>query len=505
MSGSKESYLFIGIGGMGMAPLAGWMAHAGYSIAGYDDNLQERLRYFLEDAGVSLRDFVLSEQFVEFTAVVYSSAIQPDHPLLKAAREHGLKTLRRGEMLAKVAASKRLVAVVGSHGKTTTCGMIAHAVRQYGITANYILGGLFNDTTLPPSQYAQSDWLVAEIDESDGTIDHFSPEITVVLNVDWDHADRYSSGEMLDDAFRQLIMRTKEQVLLSVEGDLTGRFIETGVAELLTFGAHGDFDVQVGVDGRLQLGGHFPEAQIEAPIVGRFNLINGAAALAVLNLLSADLPADVLSNFCGMTRRQAVLYCDEQLTVVEDYAHHPTEIAALFECLRVMAPDHRLVVVFQPHRYSRTKQFKRAFAETLQAADELFLLPVYSAHEYVIEGGTIAELAQEFAGEPPEVLTMDPAGIRRLVESIGSKPSLVAFVGAGDIDQFGALFTSMRRSGADVTAAWCDFLKGRVSLDCVLKSDEPLANKTTMRIGGAARFYAEPANLCDLRALLRAA
>jgi len=141
----------------------------------------------------------------------------------------------------------------------------------------------------------------------------------------------------------------------------------------------------------------------------------------------------------------------------------------------------------------------------LQAADELFLLPVYSAHEYVIEGGTIAELAQEFAGEPPEVLTMDPAGIRRLVESIGSKPSLVAFVGAGDIDQFGALFTSMRRSGADVTAAWCDFLKGRVSLDCVLKSDEPLANKTTMRIGGAARFYAEPANLCDLRALLRAA
>ena len=221
MSGSKESYLFIGIGGMGMAPLAGWMAHAGYSIAGYDDNLQERLRYFLEDAGVSLRDFVLSEQFVEFTAVVYSSAIQPDHPLLKAAREHGLKTLRRGEMLAKVAASKRLVAVVGSHGKTTTCGMIAHAVRQYGITANYILGGLFNDTTLPPSQYAQSDWLVAEIDESDGTIDHFSPEITVVLNVDWDHADRYSSGEMLDDAFRQLIMRTKEQVLLSVEGDLT--------------------------------------------------------------------------------------------------------------------------------------------------------------------------------------------------------------------------------------------------------------------------------------------
>jgi UDP-N-acetylenolpyruvoylglucosamine reductase len=200
-----------------------------------------------------------------------------------------------------------------------------------------------------------------------------------------------------------------------------------------------------------------------------------------------------------------VLHCDEQLTVVEDYAHHPTEIAALFECLRSMAPDRRLVVVFQPHRYSRTKQFKRAFADILQAADQLFLLPVYAAHECVIEGGTIAEMAQEFPGEPPEVLTMNPAGIRRLVDSIGSEPSLVAFVGAGDIDQFGGLFTSMRRHGADVAAAWCDFLKDRVSSECVLKSDEPLANKTTMRIGGAARFYAEPANLCDLRALLRAA
>ena len=347
--------------------------------------------------------------------------------------------------------------------------------------------------------------MIAEVDESDGTIDHFSPEVTVVLNVDWDHADRYSSGEMLDDAFRQLIVRTKAQVLLSVEGDLTGRFIETGGAELLTFGAHGDFDVQVGGHGHLQLAGHFAAAQIEAPVVGRFNLINGAAALAVLNLLSTNLPTDVLSDFCGMTRRQTVLHCDEQLTVVEDYAHHPTEIAALFECLRSMAPDRRLVVVFQPHRYSRTKQFKRAFADILQAADQLFLLPVYAAHECVIEGGTIAEMAQEFPGEPPEVLTMNPAGIRRLVDSIGSEPSLVAFVGAGDIDQFGGLFTSMRRHGADVAAAWCDFLKDRVSSECVLKSDEPLANKTTMRIGGAARFYAEPANLCDLRALLRAA
>jgi UDP-N-acetylenolpyruvoylglucosamine reductase len=505
MPESEQSYLFIGVGGMGMAPLAGWMSRAGYSIVGYDDNLQENVRRFLDVSGVELRDFVFAEQLVGVTTVVYSSAIQVEHPLLAAAHKQGLKTLRRGEMLAEVAKTKRLIAVVGSHGKTTTSGMIAHGVRRCGVAANYILGGLFNDAAIPPSQFVDSDWLVAEVDESDGTIDHFSPEVTVVLNVDWDHADRYSSGEMLDAAFRQLIMRTKSQVLLSAEGNLTGRFIETGGAERLSFGVKGDYRVQVNQDGCLQLGGRFPDVQVESAAVGRFNQINGAAALAVLDLLSAELRVDVLSSFSGMARRQTVLHRDEQLTVMEDYAHHPTEIAALFECLRLMHPERRLVVVFQPHRYSRTKQFKRAFAEVLASADELFLLPVYAAHEPVIEGGTIADLAQEFAGEPPEVLTMDPAGLQRLVDTIGSEPSTVAFVGAGDVDQFGGFFTSMRRCRFDLHAAWRDFLKHRVSRDCVLKEDEPLANKTTMRIGGAARFYAEPSNLCDLRALLRAA
>jgi UDP-N-acetylenolpyruvoylglucosamine reductase len=490
---------------MGMAPLAGWMASAGYSIVGYDDNLQERVRRFLVEADVELHDFTFPEQFTQFTAVVYSSAIQPNHPLLAAARTQGLKILRRGEMLAEVAAAKRLIAVVGSHGKTTTSGMIAHAARHCGVQTNYIIGGLLNDPALPPSQFSESDWLVAEVDESDGTIDHFAPEVTVVLNVDWDHADRYASAAMLDGAFRQLIARTKQRVLLSSEGDLTGRFVETGGAELLTFGSTGDFRVLADVDGCLQLGGRFSEARIETPQVGRFNQINGAAALAVLSLMNADFSADVLSSFRGMARRQTVLYRDAQLTVVEDYAHHPTEIAALFDCLRAMQPERRLVVVFQPHRYSRTNQFKQAFAETLQAADQLFLLPVYAAHESELEGGRIADLAREFSGEPPEVLAMNPDGMRRLVDSIGAGPCTVAFVGAGDIDQFGGLFASMCRADFDSTAAWRDFLKDRVSPDCVLKEDEPLANKTTMRIGGAARFYAEPSNLCDLRALLSAA
>jgi UDP-N-acetylmuramate--alanine ligase len=507
MMSDVEQYLFLGVGGMGMAPLAGWMAKAGHFICGYDDNLQERVRRFLLDANVELVDFVFPEQIGKFTTVVYSSAIHADHPLLEAARERGLNTLRRGEMLSQIAASKRFIAIVGSHGKTTTSGMIAHAVRHCPVEANYILGGLFNDATIPPSQFSQSDWLIAEVDESDGTIDHFAPEMTVVLNVDWDHADRYSSAAMIDNAFRQLISRTKERVYLSSEGELSGRFIESGGAGIWTFGATGDFGVSVAADGTLELFGAFGEGRIAPPPAGRFNLINGAAALAVLKYLTDDLPADVLSSFSGMARRQTVLHCDDRMIVLEDYAHHPTEIEGLFDCLRSMALGRRLVVVFQPHRYTRTKQFKQGFADALSQADHLCLLPVYGAHEVKLEGGLIEDLVEAFGDLKPEVLGMSLAGVQELANLIESElgPCTVAFVGAGDIDQFGGVFTSMLRSGFDLDVAWVDYLGGRISPECVLKADEPLANKTTMRVGGSTRFYAEPANLCDLRALLSAA
>jgi UDP-N-acetylenolpyruvoylglucosamine reductase len=429
-----------------------------------------------------------------------------DHPILEAARKLGIATLRRGEMLAKIASSKRLIAIVGSHGKTTTSGMIAHAMRCCGVDASYILGGFFNDSALPPSFFSQSDWLIAEVDESDGTIDCFAPEVTVVLNVDWDHADRYSCASMIEGAFHQLITRTTARVLLSSDGDLRWRFIESGGAKISTFGSAGDFRVTANADGSLELGGLFTCGGIESPPTGRFNLTNGAAALAVLSLLrEGEVPCDVLSSFGGIARRQTVLHRDSSVTVVEDYAHHPTEVSALFDCLHSMEPERQLVVVFQPHRYSRTKQFKRDFADALQHADQLFLLPVYPAHEAELIGGLIEDLASEFGEQRPEVLEMNLQGLQRLVDSIKGTVSTVAFVGAGDLDQFAGVFTSMLRSEFDTAEAWTDFLRGRVSPDCVLKADEPLAKKTTMRVGGSARFYAEPSNLCDLRALLCAA
>lgn len=508
MMGPGQSYLFIGAGGMGMAPLACWMAQAGYPVFGYDAHLQERVRRWLADSGVVLEDFIFPGQISRFTTVVYSSAVAPSHPLLGAAREAAIRCLRRGEMLAEIASSKHFIAVVGSHGKTTTSGMIAHGLRHCGIEANYILGGLFADQGQAPARCVESDWLVAEVDESDGTIDAFSPDITLVLNVDWDHADRYGEAAKLVEAFTHLLGRTKQTVLLpeSLRIDATG----SAVLER--------FD---GTAARLGL---------QSPPPGRFNQVNADAAARVLELFGAPLKADTLSSFPGMARRQSILYRDAGLTVVEDYAHHPTEIDALVDCLKENEPDQRLVLVFQPHRYSRTRQFKAAFATALQAADQVFLLPVYGAHESPLEGGATADLAQAFGGESPVQLPMSLAGIRQLADSLIPCPRLsgrvpesvkdadpgepqpsgkggtqLAFVGAGNIEDFAAGFASWIRADGSLDAALPDYLKPRLSPDCQIKSQEALSNKTTIRIGGAARFYAEPANLSDLRVLLRAA
>ena len=224
MSAAIDRYLLLGVGGMGMAPLSAWMAQAGYPLVGYDDYLQEPVRRFLAASGVELQDFVFPEQLGGFSVVVYSSALQADHPLLVAARARGLTVLRRGEMLARIAAQKRLVAIVGSHGKTTTCGMIAHALRAGNHAVDYIVGGMFDGAALPPFQCANSEWLVAEVDESDGTIDGFAPEVTVILNIDWDHADRYANEAMLDAAFRDLVARTRGAVFVPQERALAARF-----------------------------------------------------------------------------------------------------------------------------------------------------------------------------------------------------------------------------------------------------------------------------------------
>lgn len=482
---STSSYLFLGVGGMGMAPLASWLSNSGINIFGYDDALQERSRELLVASGVQLMDFIFTEHLESYHMIVYSSAIAPTHTILQAAQARGIPTMRRGEMLAKVSQQKRLIAIVGSHGKTTTSGMIAHMLRQASYQANYILGGYFNELALLPSNYSSSDWLIAEIDESDGTIDQFQPEVTVLLNADWDHPDYYTSEQSIHDAFAGIIERTKSTIL--VPDHLRCHFTAPANASIVAIPPLESY-------------------QVESPKMYEINEGNAAAALAVVtHLCNAKLPRSIFSSYRGMLRRQQVLHQDVQLSIIEDYAHHPNEINSLLSSLRSQASEKKLVVVFQPHRFSRTKQFRDAFASILATVDQLFLLPVYSAHEAPVDGGELNDLSTAFTDPLPEILSMDIAGMKELANNLSEVPTILAFVGAGDIDQFSGAFVEMIRTGFDAPQAFIQFLQSRVSKDCRLLENEALANKTTMRIGGSARFYVEPSNLVDLQAVLSAA
>lgn len=471
-----KSLCFAGVGGMGMAPLAAYLSAAGYTVCGHDDHLQTEVRCMLESAGVDVRDFLFREELGSFDVLVYSSALRPDHPLLEGAREAGLEVMRRGELLAQVAKGRRLLAVVGSHGKTTTTGLIAHGLVTKNIDADFILGGFFAHQAHPPYRFTDSDWLVAEVDESDGTIDAFNPEATLVLNLDWDHADHYPDVLALESAFKGLLERTTDCVLAPAALRAHLR-----VPEALNFKS--------------------------CPPAGKgMNAANAAAAIAALELVSGEQWAKSgLDDFPGMSRRQTCLHRDVLLAVYEDYAHHPTEIEALIEHLRAAEPERRLAVVFQAHRYSRTRQFKDGLARALGGADQVFLLPIYGAHEADRAGGEMINFTMAFGASPPTVLPMTGHGMEKLAMGLEDEPLTLAFVGAGDIHHFAAAFVAQVRSGFERARAWLDYCSPRVSKGCTLKTDEPLANKTTMRIGGAAAFYAEPENMSDLLALLRGA
>jgi UDP-N-acetylmuramate--alanine ligase len=501
----------LGVGGMGLGPLAIYLAGLGFRVSGADDAPNPAMFAHLGRAGVSVGPTDTIPEGVEL--VVASSALAPGHPALEAARSRGLPVVRRGELLAELARSRLLIAVCGSHGKTTTTAMLVTALRAAGIDAGYVGGGLFADDALAPAAAGATDWLVAEIDESDGTIAGFSPAITVVVNLDWDHPDHYRTQADFEAAFAALIDRTSGSVLLNAACPLSVR-LAAGRAGLVTFGPGGDYALAghraCGPDRlELALAGRFPLPQATVRAFGDFNVLNAVAALAAAHLAGATLRPDLLATYPGVRRRQAVLAAGHGFVVLEDYAHHPAEIAALLGGLRPRLPaGGRLRVVFQPHRFSRTAQFRAAFAAALAAGDSLYLLDVYGAGEAPLADGTSAALADLIRATFPDLplfyLPGEHAPVFKHLSDDLRPGDMVAIVGAGDLDVSARVWLA-----GFVRSPWWDRLSNalalQVSRETPVQREAPLAAKTTLGVGGAARLYAEPANEPDLVNLIRAA
>ncbi len=488
----------VGIAGMGVGPLALYLAGRGYGVTGEDDAMTDAMRVHLDRAGIEVGPMPSGCDLV-----ACSSAIKPDHPASVAAHRDGIPVVRRGELLAEVVKGLRLVAVCGSHGKTTTTAMLVHALRKSGFDAGYVVGGLFGDDALPPAAAGSGEWVVAEIDESDGTIERFCPEITVATNLDWDHPDHYRTQEDLERTFRDLFERTRGTVLVNGACSISAKLV-AGRPRAVRFGEGGEFSSRILLDDDagllLELGGRFRLGSARVRARGTFNALNATAALAAAELMGAAAGRDVLADYPSVRRRQGVLHRDTDFVVVEDYAHHPAEIAALLASLRGQIPrGARLIAAFQPHRYSRTARFLHDFVTALSTADAVHLLDVYPAGEDPVAGGSSGDLFEACRAAGIGKLSnhgSDAAACFAAVEAALRPGDWLAVIGAGDIDQKARTWLASRPWSARAAA-----LRLRLSPETRLVREEPLGPKTTLRAGGAARLYAEPATVEDIRQL----
>ena len=501
-----------------MAPFALYLRQAGFVVSGCDDNLRPAVTEMLSAHGIDAAE--VSDPPKGVDRVVYSSAVKEDHPCLQQAVRRGIPALKRGEMLAETLSGKKLVAIVGSHGKSTVAGMLISALRHNRFEFGYVLGALFCGDDPPPAHYSEIPWVIAEIDESDGTIENFSPEITVVVNLDWDHPDFYEDAAVMEEAFARLFKRTSQAIFIPSGNDTLAAMAGSGTAgQVITFGVDGDYEGNLvessAQDMTLKLGGRFPQGNYHVHSLGAFNGGNALCALAAAHHLDNAVGLDCLSSFPGVKRRQTLLHESADLVVYEDYAHHPAEISALLRFAREQYAEKRLVVVFQPHRYSRTRQFKSEIAGALSEADAIFLLEVYPAGESPLKDGTSDDLLKDMPTAACAKLVQSAADLNSCLKAVLNEPSALFFVGAGDIDGWAADFVvnigkpeeaaviSVNSKGA--LPRWWLELHDEVNSDTLLVTDESLAEKTTLGVGGNARFYAEPACLKDLQLLLNRA
>lgn len=425
---------FIGIGGAGMSGLALVCARLGATVTGSDradSSYMERLR----KAGLEPVVGHDAANLPERAEVVVSTAIDEENPELALARERGLEPIHRGSLLAELCADKRLIAVAGTHGKTTTTAMAVWALRAIGVDPAFFVGGevpgLGDDGATANAGWGEGEWVVAEADESDASFLDLRPEIAVVTNIEMDHHARWGSLAELHRAFRQFLAPAAAAALPA----------DGGVNDLL-----GEGTPSLGFDAEVP-----GPADLALAVPGSHNRVNARAALAAIELAGLDVgaAASALGEFPGVHRRLELKGSRNGTRIYDDYAHHPTEVRAALEALRKLDPV-RLIAVFQPHLYSRTKAFAVGFGAALALADEVIVLDVYPAREQPVgelagvSGLQVARAAAErMEGRPvwwlPDAGTARRALADRLgrADSPAAEDQVLVTIGAGDVFKLG--------------------------------------------------------------------
>ena len=492
LTAERHAIHLIGVAGSGMSGIAALLLELGHGVRGSDkvrtletDRLTQRgLRFFSPHRAEDTQDAEL---------IIYSSAIKEDNPILAEARRRSVPAIRRAEALAAIMRGKSGIIIAGMHGKTTTSAMAAHVLRGGGLHPSHYVGAEIPILGSNAHWDSLGQYFVAEGDESDGTLQLFQPEHALILNIEEEHLDYYRDLAAIEEVFLKLLLQTRDTVFycaddphgarlckrrpktISYGFSETARYRATGI-ELQDFAA--TFCVQRGEE---KLG----DATLNVP--GRHNVSNalGVIALAIELGIPFEKIAKSLGTFRHARRRFEIKYQSERFLLVDDYAHHPTEIRATLATAR-SAGRKRVLTMFQPHRYSRTSALRNQFGCAFDDADHVLITDVYPASEPALPGVSGQIIAEAIATHGHRAVSYQPR-LDRLHCDLGRmlvEGDLVLSLGAGNVHE------QLSKLAAELVIA--EKLKEMVESQGEVRLSEPLSKHTTLRVGGPAQFWVEP-------------
>lgn len=482
----------IGVAGSGMSGLALLLLGMGHKVSG-SDRVTTAETERMQGVGLIFSSPHTGEAIDGADLVVFSSAIRPENPAYAAAVSRKLPLYRRAECLAAILHTRKGIVISGTHGKTTTSSMTAHVLREAGQKPSHYVGAEIPILGANAKWSEEGDFMVAEGDESDGTLALYRPEHSVILNIEAEHLDFYRDIDHIREVFTTLANQTRGKLVYCAEDPVALELC----AERENAISYGWEDADYTATDIRDLKGSSAftvmkngEAlgDIELGIPGNHNILNALAAIALADSCGAEFPlvARALSTFAGAKRRFETKYLSASCRIVDDYGHHPSELAATLQTARSLKPQ-RLVVLFQPHRYTRTQALADDFGKVLQAADLVFVSDVYPASEKPIEGisGQTIVDAMKLHGDIPATYLPNLATAHHAVGNALQPGDLLITLGAGNVHEAGT------RIAADLKIL--EEMRGLMPAGEIDgKLYEPMSKHTTLLVGGPAQFWIEP-------------
>lgn len=428
-----HSIYFVGIGGIGMSALARYFMSKGIAVSGYDLTCSPLTKQ-LEQEGASIHYYDAPELIpANLDFAVYTPAVPQTLNEMAELRQKGVKLLKRAEALGIISHSHHTIAVAGTHGKTTTTAMLSHIAKHSGTDTTAFIGGIANNIGSNITLGSSNSLLVVEADEYDRSFLQLSPNISIITSIDADHLDIYGNIEQLHESFNTFAAQTQDVVICHESISLNG------INNMKTYGigAHDYAISDVGYSNGLctfNIEHHGHITHIYLPCYGLHNVMNATAAFAAAYEygIEENSIVEALACYKGVKRRLDVRVNTPQHTYIDDYAHHPEEIRASITAIRSAFPDRKMTIIFQPHLFSRTRDFLDDFAEALSLADNVILLEIYPAREKPIEGINSSLLLDKI-----KIANKQLCKNETLLDTLRElKPELLLTMGAGNIDRF---------------------------------------------------------------------